>query len=40
MSMLNVGEIQFQSHTAMVKQLWGIGWSLAIWKGGERVKEI
>ena len=29
-----------QSHTAMVKQLWGIGWLLAIWKEGERVKEI
>ena len=29
-----------QSHTAMVKQLWGIGWLLAICKEGERVKEI
>jgi hypothetical protein len=24
----------------MVKQLWGIGWLLAMWKEGERVKEI
>ncbi len=29
-----------QSHTAMVKQLWGIGWLLAIWKEGKRVKVI
>jgi hypothetical protein len=29
-----------QSHTAMVKQLWGIGWLLARWKEGNRVKEI
>src|ERR1700746_1864038 len=27
-----------QSHTARVKQLWVIGWALAIWKLGERVK--
>jgi hypothetical protein len=26
------------AHTAMVKQLWGIGWLLAIWKEGGRLK--
>jgi hypothetical protein len=29
-----------QSQTAMVKQLWGLGWLLAIWNEGERAKEI
>jgi len=29
-----------QSHTAMVKQLWRIGWMLAMWKEGKRTKEI
>jgi hypothetical protein len=29
-----------QSHTAMEKPLWGIGWMLAMWKEDERAKEI
>jgi len=40
MSMLNVWRNSVQSHTAIVKPLWGIGWMLAMWKEGERAKEI